>query len=169
MRDILPGFREDERYIRRQLKKGRYVGHHSEAFEKAYAPHYRIVSKSIYEKEIKPLLEREQGNLELLAKNVYKAFLLYTTGRPEIMLSGHTLVKSGKTHPERERCKYDYFPVMLDVTNEEKGSRPIYPDSPEMKTPLDKIESIEVIYGKENVLYGTKGVPCVIKIKFKRD
>lgn len=59
--DVLPGFREDERNIRRQLKKGRYVGHHSDAFEKAYAPHYRIVSKSIYERTIKPLLGDNRG------------------------------------------------------------------------------------------------------------
>ena len=52
----LPDYEADNDEINARLKDGKYVGHHSEHFEKAYRPHYRIVSKKIYEDELKPLL-----------------------------------------------------------------------------------------------------------------
>jgi hypothetical protein len=48
---------EDRREIFDLLKRGEYVVHHSPAFEAAYAPHYRIMEKTIFEKEILPLLQ----------------------------------------------------------------------------------------------------------------
>ncbi len=53
----LPGYATDKAEITDRLNRGEYVGHHSEAFEKAYEPHYRIISRDIYEKEILPLLD----------------------------------------------------------------------------------------------------------------
>lgn len=50
------GFAEDKASISELLDKGEYVVHHSENFEKKYTPHYRIIEKSIFEKEILPLL-----------------------------------------------------------------------------------------------------------------
>jgi hypothetical protein len=38
------------------LKKGEYVMHHSAVFEANYSPHYRIIEKGIFEKEIRPFL-----------------------------------------------------------------------------------------------------------------
>jgi len=38
------------------LDQGEYVMHHSEAFSKAYNPHYRIISRDIFLSEILPLL-----------------------------------------------------------------------------------------------------------------
>ena len=32
--------------------------HHSETFGEAYNPHYRIIARDIFEKEIKPLIDR---------------------------------------------------------------------------------------------------------------
>jgi hypothetical protein len=46
----------DRREIFAMLEQGEYVVHHSKTFEDNYAPHYRIMEKSIFEKEIKPFL-----------------------------------------------------------------------------------------------------------------
>lgn len=48
----LPNYDEDLTYIEEQLSKSNYVGHHSEAYKKTYSPHYRIVSREIYENEL---------------------------------------------------------------------------------------------------------------------
>lgn len=47
---------KDRQEIRELLKKGEYVMHHSAAFEANYSPHYRIIEKAIFEKEIRPFL-----------------------------------------------------------------------------------------------------------------
>lgn len=52
----LPGYEEDQAEIEERLDKGEYVGHHSKVFEDTYSPHYRIISKEIFEKEILPFL-----------------------------------------------------------------------------------------------------------------
>lgn len=52
----LPGYETDEVEIEERLDKGEYVGHHSKVFEDTYSPHYRIISKRIFEEEILPLL-----------------------------------------------------------------------------------------------------------------
>ena len=40
------------------IEKGDLIMHHSEAFTEAYNPHYRIIARDIFEKGLKPLLER---------------------------------------------------------------------------------------------------------------
>lgn len=52
----LPGYKADKETIERQLANNEYVGHHSTLFEESYSPHYRIISKEVFEKEIQPLL-----------------------------------------------------------------------------------------------------------------
>ncbi|MDR2497791.1 MAG: hypothetical protein LBD21_11780 [Tannerellaceae bacterium] len=52
----LPDYESDLAEIDRNLAKGIYMGHHSRVYEETYAPHYRILRKDIFEKEIKPLL-----------------------------------------------------------------------------------------------------------------
>lgn len=52
----LPDYENDKTEIEERLEKGEYVGHHSRVFEDTYSPHYRIISKEIFEKEIQPLL-----------------------------------------------------------------------------------------------------------------
>lgn len=54
----LPDYAADCKEIEDRLNRGEYVGHHSKTFEDTYAPHYRIVSKLIYEKELQPMLDR---------------------------------------------------------------------------------------------------------------
>lgn len=54
----LPDYETDRQAIEDRLNSGKYVGEHSDTFIKAYDPHYRIVSRDIFEKELKPYLER---------------------------------------------------------------------------------------------------------------
>ena len=53
----LPGYADDAAAIGAMLSGGNYAVHHSRIYNEHYAPHYRIVSKEIFEKEILPLLE----------------------------------------------------------------------------------------------------------------
>lgn len=52
----LPDYEEDCTEIDERLSRGEYVGHHSEQFEKHYSPHYRIISKEIFERELRGYL-----------------------------------------------------------------------------------------------------------------
>lgn len=54
----LPHYETDRREIFDLLKRGEYVMHHSAEFEANYSPHYRIIEKSVFEKEIKPFLPK---------------------------------------------------------------------------------------------------------------
>lgn len=53
----LPDYDADRKEIEERLNRGEYVGHHSKTFEETYNPHYRIISKQIFEKELQPLLD----------------------------------------------------------------------------------------------------------------
>lgn len=52
----LKGFRNDSIFIGQLLKEGKYVVHHSDAFNTHYQPHYRIIRKDIFEERILPKL-----------------------------------------------------------------------------------------------------------------
>lgn len=52
----IPDAEEDLERIGSHVDKGELTMHHSEAFSDAYNPHYRIIARDIFEKEIKPLL-----------------------------------------------------------------------------------------------------------------
>ena len=49
----IPGAAEDLAAIDSLIAGGNLILHHSEAFERAYHPHYRIVASDIFEKELK--------------------------------------------------------------------------------------------------------------------
>lgn len=49
-------FAADSTAIARMLAQGQYVVHHSEPYGEAYNPHYRIVRRDIFEREILPFL-----------------------------------------------------------------------------------------------------------------
>ena len=53
----LPDYDAEKAAIDSLLLSGKYATHHSEEFSIAYDPHYRIVRKDIFEKELKPLLD----------------------------------------------------------------------------------------------------------------
>ena len=53
----LPGYDADAKAIKEMLATGHYAVHHSRLYNEHYEPHYRIIAKDIFEKEILPLLE----------------------------------------------------------------------------------------------------------------
>lgn len=53
----LPNYETDAVAIKEMLVAGHYAVHHSRLYNEHYAPHYRIIAKDIFEKEILPLLE----------------------------------------------------------------------------------------------------------------
>lgn len=54
---LLPGYDADAKSIKEMLATGHYAVHHSRLYNEHYEPHYRIIAKDIFEKEILPLLE----------------------------------------------------------------------------------------------------------------
>ena len=56
----LPHYEEDKLFIDSILSVGKYAISHSPEYREAYHPHYRIVEKSIFEREIKPMIESKQ-------------------------------------------------------------------------------------------------------------
>ena len=52
-------YEKDLEEITTKLSNGIYMGHHSKIFNDEYAPHYRIISKEIYETEMLPLLKEK--------------------------------------------------------------------------------------------------------------
>ncbi|MBP5513499.1 MAG: hypothetical protein J6Y04_01790 [Bacteroidaceae bacterium] len=53
----LPRYDEDKQFIDSLLTEGKYAISHSPEYRETYHPHYRIVERKIYERELKPLLE----------------------------------------------------------------------------------------------------------------
>ncbi|MCQ2294324.1 MAG: alpha-N-acetylglucosaminidase [Bacteroidales bacterium] len=49
-------FDEDAALLRSMMDQGQYVVHHSAHFNQTYNPHYRIIRRDLFEKEILPLL-----------------------------------------------------------------------------------------------------------------
>ena len=58
MRLDLPNYQEDKNFIDSILSEGKYAISHSPEYREAYHPHYRIVERSIFEREIKPTTQR---------------------------------------------------------------------------------------------------------------
>ena len=53
----LPNYQQDKAFIDSILSAGKYAISHSPEYREAYRPHYRIVERSIFERELKPLIE----------------------------------------------------------------------------------------------------------------
>ena len=53
----LENFEKDLEMIHSVLEQDKYAIHHSDTYESEYHPHYRIIEKSIFEKEILPLIK----------------------------------------------------------------------------------------------------------------
>ena len=56
----LPHYEDDKQFIDNVLSVGKYAISHSPEYREAYRPHYRIVEKGIFEREIKPRIDRKQ-------------------------------------------------------------------------------------------------------------
>ncbi|MBR5169987.1 MAG: hypothetical protein IKW85_05410 [Muribaculaceae bacterium] len=52
----LPHYDEDRQFIDEVLNQGKYAISHSTDYREAYSPHYRIIAREIFERDIKPLL-----------------------------------------------------------------------------------------------------------------
>lgn len=52
----LPYYEQDKQFIEDVLAQGKYAISHSPEYRDAYSPHYRIVARDIFEREIRPLL-----------------------------------------------------------------------------------------------------------------
>jgi glyoxylase-like metal-dependent hydrolase (beta-lactamase superfamily II) len=52
----LPDYEADKAKLNELLSAGQYVIHHSDAYEAQYQPHYRIISKTVFDKKLKKLL-----------------------------------------------------------------------------------------------------------------
>ena len=48
----------DSRAINEMLSQGKYVMHHSRRYNASYHPHYRIIRKDVFERDILPLLSK---------------------------------------------------------------------------------------------------------------
>ena len=55
----LPHYDEDKHFIEQVLEMGKYAISHSPEYRDAYAPHYRIIRRDIFEQEIMPLITSE--------------------------------------------------------------------------------------------------------------
>lgn len=56
----LPNYEADRVEIWALLERGEYVMHHSKLFEQHYDPHYRIIEREIFRREILPLIEQKR-------------------------------------------------------------------------------------------------------------
>ena len=56
----LPDFQKDKQFIDSVLPVGKYAISHSPEYREAYHPHYRIVERNIFEKEIKHHIENKK-------------------------------------------------------------------------------------------------------------
>ena len=56
MQLCLPHYQQDKAFIDSILSTGRYAISHSPEYREAYHPHYRIVERGIFERELKPLI-----------------------------------------------------------------------------------------------------------------
>ena len=54
---LMRDFTADSTAIADMLAQGKYVVHHSDRYNELYHPHYRIVSRDIFEREILPRLQ----------------------------------------------------------------------------------------------------------------
>jgi hypothetical protein len=57
----LPGLTELPARIDSMLNSGEYVMHHSDAYEKAYQPHYRLIHRKVFKEKLKPLLKNSDN------------------------------------------------------------------------------------------------------------
>lgn len=55
----LTNYEQDRKNIAQLLQSGKYAIHHSTIFAQTYQPHYRIIRRDIFEKEILPFLPQQ--------------------------------------------------------------------------------------------------------------
>ena len=70
----LPGYDMEKQFLDSILSVGKNAVSHSADYREAYHPHYRIVERHIFEKELKPLIEKGKthGLLAPIKKDVFQ-------------------------------------------------------------------------------------------------
>ena len=58
----LPDYDREKQFLDSILSVGKYAISHSSDYREAYHPHYRIVERRIFEKELKPLIEKGKAH-----------------------------------------------------------------------------------------------------------
>lgn len=71
---VLPRYDADKLFIDSILSIGKYAISHSPDYREAYRPHYRIVEKGIFEREIKPLIESKAKIADDEMKRLWHGF-----------------------------------------------------------------------------------------------
>ena len=71
----LPNYQQDREFIDSILNVGKYAISHSPEYREAYRPHYRIVEKGIFEREIKLLIESKAMIVRIAEIEVYPQYL----------------------------------------------------------------------------------------------
>ena len=91
----LPDYDADCKEIEDRLDRGEYVEHHSKVFEESYSPHYRIISRQIFEKELRPNVRTFSVRMIYSAvfRNIY---ILFVFRLLEVKLE----IKSVVHHPQ---------------------------------------------------------------------
>lgn len=56
----LPNYEEDRQLIDSILSEGKYAISHSQEYKDAYHPHYRIIERTIFENELRPMIEKSK-------------------------------------------------------------------------------------------------------------
>ena len=111
----IPHYQKDKAFINSILSVGKYAISHSPEYREAYHPHYRIVERSIFEHELKPLIERkysqnknndmdEKSQIEQLYKKMYQAMIAKDIATLDTILAeGSVLIHmTGTRQPKRQ-------------------------------------------------------------------
>ena len=91
----LPNYKEDRQFIDSILSVGQYAISHSPEYRNAYHPRYRIVKRSVFEKEIRPLIDN-YNNIHLNKQRTMKSFGSKPWILPQPVLIIGTYDKNGK-------------------------------------------------------------------------
>ena len=75
MQLTLPLYEKDKHFIDSILSVGKYAISHSPEYREAYRPHYRIVERSIFEREIFPQIEQNSMIVRIAEIEVYPEYL----------------------------------------------------------------------------------------------
>ena len=111
----LPYYHQDKAFIDSILSIGRYAISHSPEYREAYHPHYRIVERGIFERELKPLIERkylqnknnnmdDKKQIEQLYKQMYQAMIAKDIAALDTILAeGSVLIHmTGTGQPKKQ-------------------------------------------------------------------
>ena len=113
----IPNASQDLAWIDSIMTGDDLIIHHSEAFGKAYHPHYRIISKDIFEAEILPLIQNKKVAPATEVNDVNNMTEQETTYFPAI--DRYLVDEIGKHYSKGEHCVPFHHIVAVDERNAE--------------------------------------------------